>query len=109
MHSADRVRVTFVRHHGTGLLAQAKLGLSQKVGKTRLKWGRLTTQQVRKFSKHSDYSSLLLYRLLGPKRSELQEFRWQLAGGYDSAAAKKWLALDSLILFGIFTSSLKSY
>jgi hypothetical protein len=93
--SSDHVRVQFRRDRGTGLLAQAKLGCPKITGEMQLKWGRLTAPQARKFSKHSDYYSLLLYRLLGPERSELQEFGWQLSEGRDSAAIQGWLASDA--------------
>jgi hypothetical protein len=93
--SLGHTRIEFRRDHATGLLAQAKLACFVNAEESRLRWGTLTPSQVRKFSKRSDYYSLLLYRLGGPTRNELKTFGWQLCKGHTSRAAQQWLESDA--------------
>lgn len=73
----------------TGLLAQAKLGIGNSEGK--YAWGRLTKSQITLFPVHSDYYSLLLYRLSGGQREKLSAFGWQLCAGWTPDQLKKSL------------------
>jgi hypothetical protein len=93
--TSGALRIEFRRDHGTGLLAQAKIGHPAKSNRKRFKWDTLTDAQVRMFPKHRDYYSLLLYRLKGRKQNEVAPFSWQLCKGRTSRSVKQWLRTDA--------------
>ena len=86
-------RIEIRSDHGTGLLAQAKLGIF-KEGIEKFRWNGFTKPQQRLFPERSSYYSLLLYRLSGKRRDELKRFGWQLCSDHCLEEAKAWLRTD---------------
>lgn len=85
--------VEFRTDRATGLLAQAKLGISaDRMGG--FKWSRFSSPQKRLFPAVSDYYSLLLFRLDGRRKDQLRRFGWQLCKGYSLSEIKNCLLSD---------------
>jgi len=89
----NRTYIDLSLDHSTGLLAQAKRGAYNGAAGA-FKWGRFTKAQQLLFPKHSNYYSLLLYRLSGGNADQLEHFRWQLCKNYPYNDIKRWLLSD---------------
>ena len=89
--SLDHSRLKLSLEFATGILAQAKLGLSLNFTKGGYRWGDLTKPQKKLLPQRRDYYSLLLYRLSGEKNNLLADFAWQLCKGCTASQVQEWL------------------
>jgi len=94
LSARSRKTIECSRDHATGILAQAKLGRRKK-RHNGYRWGRFQPTQEKLYPIRQSYYSLLLYRLRGEKRNELESVRWQLCHENTIEEAKNWLRADA--------------
>lgn len=86
-----RNKIAIRRDRASGLLAQAKLARVTAGADRPATWGRLTKPQRRIILDRIPYYSLLLYRLLDARGTELAPLRWQLCQGRTLNDVAGWL------------------
>ena len=83
--------ITTTTDHAIGILAQAKLRRPEGASRRRQAWGALTQRQKKLYPTRCNYLALLLYRLTGTHREELQPLAWQPCRDQAIGDVRNWL------------------